>query len=272
MIAELLIRLDRLSKLIRQNRAVNVNSRSIKEAAIDAGSYYFGSCREDAVRLLNNPDLVASMDEDWQYLIRLAHGNNPKKTYLSLIRRLLKKLKDLTVASHSFVSSDSISQPTGLDYSDAEKILVSTLENLVPTAALSYSQGLQDLNSAGGRLSYRGTACEFREALRETLDYLAPDKDVTTQPWFKVQPNCSGPTMKQKVRFVLSSRGKNKTQRSAAEKAIDLIENLYGEVARAVYSRASVSTHVQTTKEEVAALKRYLDAVLFDLLEIGQHE
>ena len=49
-----------------------------------------------------------------------------------------------------------------------------------------------------------------------------------------------------------------------------LIEALCGEITRAVYDRASVSTHLQTTRQEVAQIKRYLDAVLFDLLEIGQ--
>ena len=76
--------------------------------------------------------------------------------------------------------------------------------------------------------------------------------------------------MKQKVKFVLSSRGKNKTQRVAAEKTIDLMEALAGDIARAIYNRASLSTHVETTKQEVEQLKRYMDAVLFDLLEIGQ--
>ncbi len=76
--------------------------------------------------------------------------------------------------------------------------------------------------------------------------------------------------MKQKVRFVLSYRGKNKTQRLLAEKSVGLIENLCGEITRAVYDRASVSTHLQTTRQEVAQMKRYLDAVLFDLLEISQ--
>lgn len=78
--------------------------------------------------------------------------------------------------------------------------------------------------------------------------------------------------MKQKVRYVLTSRGKGKTQRESAEKSIDLIENLCGDAARAVYDRASLSTHVETTKQEVRQIKRYLDAVLFDLLEIGQTE
>lgn len=272
MITELLSRLNSLAVLVKKNKAINVNSKLVKEAAVEAGSYYFKQCRTDVQRLLRNNDLLTEIDEEWQYLIHLAHGNNPKKSYLSLIRKLLRKTKGLTVASHTFVPSEPISEPTKINYSEAEKILVSTLEELLPTAALSYKQGLQDLNSSSGRLSYRGTAGEFREALRETLDHLAPDNDVSKQSWFKLEPNCSNPTMKQKVRFILSSRGKNKTQRYSAEKAVHLIETLCGDITRALYNRASLSAHVQTTKQEVAQLKRYLDAILFDILEIGQSE
>lgn len=149
---------------------------------------------------------------------------------------------------------------------------MATLDSLIPTAGQAYRQGLHDLDNRENRFSYRGTASEFREALRETLDTLASDDDVKKQPWFKQEPNYNGPTMKQKVRFILVSRGKNKTQRLAAEKSVDVIESLCGEVARAVYDRASLSTHVQTTKAEVTQMKRYLDAVFFDVLEIGQNQ
>ena len=47
-----------------------------------------------------------------------------------------------------------------------------------------------------------------------------------------------------------------------------MIEEMCGEVARAVYNRASVSTHTQTAKLEIIQMKRYLDAVLFDILEV----
>lgn len=136
-------------------------------------------------------------------------------------------------------------------------------------ATTSYRQGILDLQSHG-RLSYRGTASEFREALRETLDHLAPDAEVVKQPGFKLEDKQAKPTMKQKVRFVLVSRDRNKTQREAAEKSVDLIESLAGEVTRAVYNRASLATHGETARKEVQQVKRYVDTVLFDLLEISE--
>ena len=91
----------------------------------------------------------------------------------------------------------------------------------------------------------------------ENIYHLAPDVEVKEESWFKLEKGCSGPTMKQKVRFGLSSRGKNKTKRTTAEKTVELIETLCGEIFRAVYNRASLSTHVETSRDEVAQLKRY---------------
>jgi hypothetical protein len=76
--------------------------------------------------------------------------------------------------------------------------------------------------------------------------------------------------MKQKVRYVLNSRGKNKTQRETAEKSVVMTEELAGEVARAVYNNASLATHVQQSRTEVERIKRYVDTVLFDLLEVSR--
>ena len=75
--------------------------------------------------------------------------------------------------------------------------------------------------------------------------------------------------MKQKVRYVLVTRNRPKAQRETAEKSLSLIEELSGEVARAVYNRASLATHVSESKSEVAKIKRYVDIVLLDLLEIA---
>ncbi len=76
--------------------------------------------------------------------------------------------------------------------------------------------------------------------------------------------------MKQKARFVLLSRGRSKTQASVAEKAIGVVESIAGEVVRATYDRAALATHLETTRTEVIRIKRYVDTVLFDLLEIPE--
>jgi hypothetical protein len=203
-------------------------------------------------------------------LIRLAQGNNSKNSYLNIIRKLIRTTKEINVGLHSVTADIAEGKSERISYSDAEQILIETLEQILPSAAESYKQAIQEMSDQKQRLSYRDTASELREALRETLDHLAPDNDVMGEAWFKLENGQRRPTTKQKVRFILLSRGRNKTEREPAEDAVELIEKLYGELTRSVYNRASLSTHVKTTREEVVRLKRYIDALFFDLLAIRQ--
>jgi hypothetical protein len=200
-------------------------------------------------------------------LVRLAHGNNARRTYLKTIGTLRRQLSEFSI---SVLSTHVVAAPqsgANTSISREESLLLETLESLVPSAAASYRQGLADLIGPD-RLSYRGTAAEFRESLRETLDQLAPDADVQAQGWYKPEDGQTKPTMKQKARYILTSRERNKTQRDSAEKMLTLIDELSGEVMRAVYNRASLATHIHQSKSEVQQIKRYVDTVLFDLLEV----
>lgn len=265
MITDVLTRLDALGAQLRRGKSVNVNDQQTKESAISMAKAYFAELRPLIVGVTTDESTVALHDEKWQHLIRLAHGNNARQTYLRVIRVLRKELASFNVMSLSTVNSARAT--ASLPLGPTETMLIDTLARLVPSASISYRQGLLDLRSAD-RISYRGTAAEFRESLREVLDHLAPDKDVLSQPGFKLEQNQTRPTMKQKVKFVLASRGLNKTQREVAEKSVSLVEELSGEVARAVYNRASVAAHVHESKREVEQIRRYVDTVLHDLLEI----
>lgn len=96
MISDLLDQLRTLTSSIRKSKAININNKSIKEAAIAVGSYYFKECRDEARQIFTDSQELSALDEDWQHLIRLAQGNNPKKSYLSLAKDLLRKTTDLT--------------------------------------------------------------------------------------------------------------------------------------------------------------------------------
>jgi hypothetical protein len=117
-------------------------------------------------------------------------------------------------------------------------------------------------------LSYRGTANELRETLRETLDHLAPDKDVEAGQGFKFEKNQVKPTQKQKVRHILRSRGLKETARKAPEASALLVDELTASVTRASYERGSLSAHIASNAREVRQLKMYVDSVLAELLEI----
>ena len=83
MISDLLDQLRTLTSAIRKSKAININNKSVKEAAVAVGSYYFKECRDEAQQILTDSQELSELDEDWQHLIRLAQGNNPKKSYLS---------------------------------------------------------------------------------------------------------------------------------------------------------------------------------------------
>jgi len=269
MIQELLDRGSTLSGQLKRRSSVNVNDRDTKESAIALAAAYFSTFRTQIVRATGETDAVRHHDESWQSLVRLAHGNNPRKTYLKLLGSIIRELREFSVLSLAR-AADSGGRSSGpSDLSPAEHALVLTLEGLLPSAAASYRQGLLDLQGAD-RLSYRGTVSEFREALRETLDHLSPDAEVTRRPGFKLEDGQKRPTMKQKARFVLTSRGRGKTQTAVTEKAIGVIEDLVGDVVRATYDRASLATHLETTRAEVLRIKRYVDTVMFDLLEVTE--
>lgn len=255
--------LDALAAAIRRGRSVNVNDQSTKDRVITLTTQYFNDCRPVLVQRVGESTELGSLDSSWQDLVRLAHGNNARASYRRRLQAIRNLLNELSVASMAKVPSAEAAQRISAE----ETRLLETLEQLLPTAAASYRQAVSDLLGPP-RHSYRGTATELREALRETLDHLAPDADVTQQPGFKFEDGQKAPTMKQKVRFVLAARGRSKTQRDSTEKSAALVDDLRGAIARAVYNRASVATHTQESLKEVRRLKRYVDTVLAELLEV----
>lgn len=268
MIGQLIADVEALGASLRRGNAVNVNDQSSKDRAIALATRYFSDIRAEVIAASGETELVQHHDELWQQLVRLAHGNNARRTYLRTIDALRKQLSEFNISALTTRVVEAARSTANAAPSREETLILETLESLVPSAAASYRQGLSDLVGPE-RLSYRGTAVEFREALRETLDHLAPDADVEAQGWYKPAQGQTQPTMKQKAGYILTSRGRNRTQRNAADKMLGLIQELSGEVTRAVYNRASLATHVHQSKVEVQKIKRYVDTVLFDLLEIA---
>lgn len=269
MISDLLDQVKALESSLQKNRAVNVNDKTLKKEFIQTASRYFSETRPQIVAILGESEPILSHDQKWQDLIRLAHGNNSKKSYSLKVKSIRKELTEFNVACLSVTAQKGIDGTSFSDLTPSEELILSTLEDVVPSAAASYRQGILDLRGTE-RISYRGTAAEFREALRETLDYLAPDSDVKSQPGFKLEKDATGPTMKQKVVFILRSRGRKKPQQDSIKKSLDLIENLTGDITRTTYNRASLSTHLETSRAEVQRIKRYTDTIFFDLLEISE--
>ena len=207
----------------------------------------------------------AELDEHMQALLVLAQGRARKTSYLSKLKELKRAWDALEVG----VAAASPAPPRGPKASETQARILDTLERVCPPAAASYAQALTDI--ASDRRSWRGTAAEFREALRELLDKLAPDDDVMKVPGFKLEPDAKGIgrlDAHPSERFILKAREQSSDVRKAVEESVNVIEEQVGAFVRSVYNRASGSVHVQRTKQEVVSIQRFVETALVELLQL----
>lgn len=251
---------------VRKSRAVNINSTALRDQARSTVQHYFRRTRPDLVSLHIENDLIEQLDSHCHTLIRLAGGRNARSSYQKVVRSMKKLVPEIEAARELRIGSRG-TEPVTVELSTTERAILGTLEQMIPSAAFSYRQAINDL-ADDDRISNRGTAVEMREALREVLDHLAPDKEVMKSEGFKLEKNRSGPTMSQKVKFILSSRGLSRNAIATPNAAMARIDDSAGLLARSVYTRSSISTHVSTSRAEVKQLKMYVDSVLAELLQI----
>jgi hypothetical protein len=243
-----------------------VHAVSIKKASKQLVNEFFNEGRPAFQSRGLDDETLGGLDEWMQELLSHAQKAALKSNYTRTLKAIEQELNGIEIALLTASPGSHASDPARLDGKEAR--IASTLSGLVPSAGLSYEQACWDLRD-DSRRSYRGAAAELREALREVLDHLAPDGDVTAQKDFKVETGQAEPTMKQKVRFILKSRGKGKSLTAPAESSTSIVEERVGALARSVYERSSLSTHVGTTRQEVQQIKAYVDVVLGELLEIA---
>jgi len=261
-ISNLIKQIDPLRKKVNSVKAKQVHSASLREEVRQMIEDYFKLIRPTIISDAANNKEVGIIDEQMQELLVLCHKTPTKTVYLKRVNDIRKQLVSLDSKLLSFVQAP----PSSVNSVDTQ--IIETLTKILPTAALSYKQALIDLEGED-RFSWRGPATDLREALRETLDHLAPDKDVMAMPGFKLEKDTHGPTMKQKVRFILTKRGISKAQSATAESSVESVENIVGSFVRSVYTRSSISTHTATDKNEVLRIKSYVRVTLGELLEIN---
>lgn len=257
--------LNKLDLSIKRVRGQVAGSNAFRDDAKAAVQFYFREVRPALTGLpLDDADL-GILDEINQHMLELAARPSRKSTYRSRMREL-KALQGRVEAKIEIrANTKSSGSLSALLTTSTEAAILKTLDQLVPTTALSYQQVLLDLGDKQ-RTSYRGTASELSEVVRELLDHLAPDEEVLKT--VRLERDQKRPSMKQKTVFILKNRGLGETARKPAETSVEIIENGIGLLARSVYDRGSLSTHVATTRQEVLTLKGYGDAVLADLLQI----
>lgn len=255
-------RVEALQRDLSRLRAKHVNLETHKDAIRSLVDKYFRVTRPSISIYPALRTRLEEVDNCLQEVLSLTHRRTPVTVY----RKLLQSCKAALVSLES-LSLTQVQPGAGSTQNDVDSRILETLNSLVASAASAYRQALADLADTR-RSSYRGPATDLREALRETLDYLAPDHQVTKQPGFKLDVGASGPTMKQKVRHVLSSRGVSRTLADTPERAADAVEEAVGAFVRSVYSRSSLSTHTPTDRDEVLRVRDWVRVVMCELLQI----
>lgn len=223
---------------------------------------YFESVRTELESVQNRLGLIEEIDYVVQALLQLATAPREREAYLGQVNELRPYLMEATV------DLLKASGAPRLILSETERAILATLTALLPGSAASYEQALRDI-AQGVRVSWRGTAAELREALREAIDHLAPDDKVMALSGFKLEENQSRPTQRQKVRYVLRARRSSSAAVTVAEASLATVEASIAVLARSTYQRGSASAHATASAKEVKNLKRYIDALLAELLEVA---
>lgn len=223
---------------------------------------YFESVRADLDAVKSRAGLVEEIDFVMQSILQLASGRSEKQAYIGQMNELRPYLLEATV---DLMKARGTAR---LVLSQTERGVLDALVALLPSCAASYEQALRDI-AQGGRVSWRGTATELRETLREVMDRLAPDNKVSAAAGFHLEADQTKPTQRQKVRYILRARRSSSASVTVAETSLDAVDEAVAVLARSTYQRGSVSTHVGTTSAEIKSLKRYVDALLAELLEVN---
>jgi hypothetical protein len=258
---------DALRLAIGRSQAVNVNASRLREQAQGVVQLYFREVRPELLSVEIGEEELRSIDGEMQALLQLAQGRNVKTSYVRVLRNIGRRRSPLAALRERRHGEASVIPPHGTrGYGDTERRILGTLKAMLPDAAASYEQAIIDLSDPTRR-SWRGTAVEFREVVREVLDHLAPDGEATKEPGFRLERDRIAPTMRQKASFVLRSRELSGTSRRAPQDAIAVVEELTASFVRSTYERGSASTHGTPEKREIERLKMYVDTVLMELLE-----
>jgi Predicted pPIWI-associating nuclease len=251
-----------LAAAVTRVRTKTVRSVVVQPTASAIARTYFESVRLELSAVQNRAGLIEEIDFVLQTLLQLGTAPREKEAYLGHIAELQPYLLEATV---------DIMKARGnrrLILSQTERAILDTLGKMLPLTAASYEQALLDL-AQGKRVSWRGTAAELREVLREAIDHLAPDDKVLASPGFQPEQGQTLPTQKQKVRFILRARKGNSASVAVAEASLSTVDESIAVLARSTYRRGSASTHAATDPSEIRNLKRYVDALLAELLEIS---
>src|ERR1051326_2752482 len=255
--------LECAERQLRKVRALHVNTAKVKNTMRELVRNFFERSRPEMLAACSGKGDLVSFDDAMQELLRCTQRRARVDDYRQCIAASKHALSEIELLSLRSLNSSS----PDVSFEPRQTRVLESLRKINAAAADAYEQGLLDLR-AGTRKSWRGAAVEFREALRELLDTLAPDSEVTKQPSFKLEPDTKGPTMKQKATFILRARRPKDSQAKAFADAVAVVEESIGKFVRSVYTQSSVRVHVASSQNEVRRIRDYVTLVIGELLEV----
>jgi hypothetical protein len=244
-------------------QSVHVNSADVKAATKQVAQRYIHRVRPHLLAL-NFGESVEGIDGAFQSLLELSEGRNLAASYKRHARAVRRTVTTLS-GQIEYRLAGAVVDSSGPSKEDAK--IIGILSGLVTSAASSYQQAIADLSDEK-RVSFKGPAHELREVLREVLDHFAPNAEVVASAGFKFEDGLTKPTMRQKVRFILAARGRSRKGSEAPEDVTVTVETMIAELTRTVYNTGSAAAHVAQERALIVKLKRYVDVVLMDILEL----
>lgn len=262
-IQPLLIDIGSIKRSLNRVRSKQLKSANIKDKVRSLISAYFNEHRPTYLLVGLAETNLEGVDSSMQDLLRCTQRDSLKSIYLRRLSSITQSLNELELKSITPVVGEKV------NINDLkQQSILETLAKISSASAASYEQALLDLHDTS-RKSWRGTAVELREALRELLDVMALDENVMAQPGFKLEPEAKRPTMKQKTVFILKSRRLSGAHQRTPAEAVEVADTQVGKFVRSVYDRSSAGTHTLITKSEVIKIKDYITLALVELLEIN---
>ena len=253
--------LNDVTKAVIRSRGKFVDPDNILSSARQIAKTYYDSVHSELQAVQHRAGLADEIDFVIAAILQLTNAPRKKSAYV-------RQLKELRPYIQEAMIDVMKARGNQLVLSKMEREILTTLERMLPVTANSYEQVLRDIVH-GRRVSWRGTGAELREVLREVMDQLAPNDKVMAEPGFQLEKDRTAPTQKQKVRFILKARKAGSAAITVAEEALNTVEESIATLARSTYNRGSASTHGTTDGTEVRKLKRYIDALLAELLEVA---
>lgn len=258
------VALKNLQARLRQSKRATVSLQEIRTLSKSVANLWSNDISPMAKLASNNETALNSIDSLMDQLV--AHTLRPTKkaVYLTTVREALRTY-DKQIFVHLHKQVGAVLSGTA---SIGDNSVIDALAKISESLVAGYQQVHKDL-ADDTRISWRGTADEIREVLRELLEFLAPDEQVKRMTWYKQEPNTEGPTQAQRAKYALEQRAAQTHRVNATQETVNLVEQSISRLVRKTFQRANNAAHTAQDKNEVKRILGYFDLLAKDLLGLG---